>query len=125
MCSLPEIYPASARLPPSLQTPSLYRNSPDHRALSHKNARSHLPLLWLQPRPPSKNRPNLPLDALPHSVLFLLGPDGHAPLQVTSQHLLDETYPWPPPGRTNPLLKLLCRTPLMEEWEEAVPDPAR
>jgi len=58
-------------------------------------------------------------------MLFLLGPDGHAPLPVTSQHLLGETYPAPPPGRTYPQLKLLCRKLLMEEWELAAPDPAR
>jgi len=125
MCSPPEKNPASARLPASLQTPSLNRHAPDHRILSHRNAGSRLPLPWLQPRPPSKNRAHLPLDALPHSMLFLLGPDGHAPLPVTSQHLLGETYPTPPPGRTYPQLKLLCRKLLMEEWELAAPDPAR
>jgi len=86
---------------------------------------SRLPLPWLQPRPPSKNRAHLPLDALPHSRLCLLGLDGHAPLPVTSQHLLGETYPTPPPGRTYPQLKLLWRKLLMEEWELAAPDPAR
>jgi len=109
MCSPPEINPASARLPTSLQTPSLSRQTPDHRVLSRKNAGSRLPLPCLQPRPPSKNRAHLPLDALPHSMLFLLGPDGLAPLPVTSQHLLSVKYPSPPPGRTYPQLKLLCK----------------
>ena len=125
MCSPPEINPATARLPASLQTPSLSRHAPDHRALSRNNAGSRLPLPWLQPRPPSKNRAHLPLDALPHSMLFLLGSDGLAPLPVTSQHLLSETYPSPPPGRAYPQLKLLCRKLLMEEWELAAPDPER
>jgi len=98
MCSPLEINPAAARLPASLQTPSLSRHTPDHRDLSRKNAGSRLPLPWLQPRPPTKNRAHLPLDALPHSMRFLLGPDGHAPLPVTSQHLLGETYPNPPRG---------------------------
>jgi len=125
MCSPPEINPAAARLPAALQTPSLSRHAPDHRDLSRKIAGSHLPLPLLQPRPPSKNRAHLPLDALPHSMLFLLGPDGHAPLPVTSQHLLGETYPNPLPGSTYPQLKLLCKKLLMEEWEQAAPDPAR
>ena len=125
MCSPPEINPAAARLPASLQTPSLSRHTPDHRDLSRKNAGSRLPLPWLQPRPPSKNRAHLPFDALPHWMLFLLGPDGLTPLPVTSQHLLGETYPDPPPGRTYPQLKLLCKKLLMEEWEKAAPDPAR
>jgi len=125
MCSPPEINPAAARLPASLQTPSLRRHEPDHRALTRRNAGSRLPLPWVQLRPPSNNRAYLPLDALPHSMLFLLGPDGHAPLPVTSHHLLGETYPSPPPGRTYPQLKLLCRKLLMEEWEEAAPDPTR
>jgi len=93
MCSPPEINPATARLPLSLQTPSLHRHSPEHRVLSARNAGSRLPLPWLQPRPPSKNRAHLPLDALPHSMLFLLGPDGLDPLLVTSQHLLIDLYP--------------------------------
>jgi len=79
LCSPPEINPATARLPPSVQTPSLHRHSPDHRVLSAKNAGSRLPLPWVQPRPPSTNRAHLPLDALPHSMLFLLGPDGLTP----------------------------------------------
>jgi len=49
MCSHLEINPASARLPPSLQTPSLHRYAPDYRALSRKNPGSCLPLPWLQP----------------------------------------------------------------------------
>jgi len=125
MCSPPVINPASARLPASLQTLSLSRHSPDHRVLSRKNAGSRLLLSWLHPRPRSKNRAHLSLDALPHSMLFLLGTDGHAPLPVTSQHLLGETYHAPPPGRTYPHLKLLCRELLVEEWEMAAPDPAR
>ena len=125
MCSPPEINPATARLPPSLQTPSLSHHVPDLRILSRKNAGSRLPLPWLQPRPPSKNRAHLPLDALPHSMLFHLGPDGHAPLPVTSQHLLGETYPSPPPGRAYPQLKLLCKKLLMEESEEPSPDSTR
>ena len=63
------------------------------------------------------------MDALPHAMLFLLGPDGHAPLPVTSQHLLGEAYPNPPPGHSYPQLKLLGKKLLMEEWEVAAPDP--
>ena len=124
-CSPPEINPAPARLPPSVQTPPLHRHSPDLRALSAKNAGSRLPLPWIQPRPPSKNRAHLPLDALPHSMLFLLGPDGLDALPVTSQHLLTDFYPEPPPGRSYPQLKLKCKKLLMEEWDKAAPNPAR
>jgi len=102
LCSPPEINPATARLPPSVQTPSLYRHSPDHRSLSAKNAGSRLPLPWLQPRPPSKNRAHLPLDALPHSMLFILGPGGFEPLPVTSPYLLCELYPPPPRAAPTP-----------------------
>jgi len=109
ICSPLEISPAAARLPASLQTPWRSRHTTDHRDLSCKNTRSRLPQPWLQPRPPSKNRVHLPLDALSHAVLFLVGPDGHAPLPVTSQHLLGEAHPNPPPGRTYPQLKLLCK----------------
>jgi len=123
--SPPEINPAAARLPPSMQTPSLHRHSPDHRALSAGNTGSRLPLPWTQPRPPLKIRAHLPLDALPHSMLFLLGPDGLGPLPVTSQHLLCELYPECPPGGSYPQLKLQCRSPLRDECEKAAPDPAR
>ena len=76
-------------------------------------------------RPPAKNRTHLPLDALPHSLLFLLGPDGRASLPVTSQHLLGERYPNPPPDPSYPQLKLLCKLLLMAEWEEVAPGPER
>ena len=125
LCSPPEINPVTARLPPSVQTPSLHRHSPDHRVLSARNAGSRLPLPWLQARPPSKNRAHLPLDALPHSMLFVLGPDGLSPLPVTSQHLLTDHYPEPAPGRSYPQLKLQCKNLLMQEWGKAAPDPAR
>jgi len=125
MCSPPEINPAAARLPSSLRTPSLHRHWPDHRVLSARNAGSRLPLPWLQARAPSKNRAHLPLDALPHTMLFLLGPDGVGPLPVTTQHLLIDHYPEPAPGRCYPQLKLPCRSLLMKEWEEAAPDPTR
>jgi len=125
LCSPPEINPATGRLPPSVQTPSLLPHSPDHRVLSARNAGSRLPLPWIQLRPPSKKRAHLPLDALLHSMLFLLGPDGLSPLPVTSQHLLCKLYPEPPKGRSYPQLKLQCRSLLMEEWDKAAPDPAR
>ena len=84
MCSPPEINPAAARLPSSLHTPSPYRHGPDTRILCRGNPGSRLPLPWRQARPAVKNRTHLPLDALPHSMLSLLGPDGLAPLPVTS-----------------------------------------
>jgi len=125
MCSPPEINPAATRLPASLQTHSLHRHAPDHSILSHWNPGARLPLPWRRSRPPTNNRTHLPQYALPHSMLFTLGPDGSALLPVTSQHLLGETYPAPPPGRAYPQLKLLCRKLLMEEGETAAPDPAK
>jgi len=125
MYAPPEINPASARLPLSVRTPSLQRHSPDHRVLSARNAGSRLPLPRLQARPPTKNWAHLPHDALPHSMLFLLGPDGLSPLPVTYQHLLIDHYAEPPPGLSYPQLKLQCSSLLMKEWEDAAPDPAR
>jgi len=58
-------------------------------------------------------------------MLFLLGQDGLDALPVTSQHLISEFYPEPPPGRSYPQLKLKCKNLLMEEWDKAAPDPAR
>jgi len=123
LCFPPEISPAASRLPPSVQTPSLHRHSPDNRVVSTQNAGSRLPLPWLQPRLPSKNRAHLPLDALPHSMLFLLGADGHAPLPVTSRDLLCDIYSNPP--QSYPQLKLKCKNLLMEDWDNSAPDPAR
>jgi len=108
LCSPPEINPIAARLPPSVPTPSVHCHSPDPMALTAKNAGSRLPLLWTQPRPHSKNRAHLPLDALPHSMLFLLGPDGLDALRLISQHLLSNFYPEPLPGCSYPQLKLKC-----------------
>jgi len=125
MCSPLGINPAATRLHTSLMTPSMHRHAPDHRILSRGNLGAILPLLWRRPRPPANNRTHLLLDTLPPLMLFALGPDGSAPLPVTSQHLIGESYPAPPPSRTYPQLELLCKRLLMEEWELAAPDPAR
>jgi len=125
LCFPPEINPAAARLPSSLHTPSPHRHAPDHRLLLRGNSGHRNLLSWLTPRPPSKHRTHLPWDALPHSMLFILGPNGDKPHPVTSQHLLGELYPDPPPGRSYPQLKLLCKSLLLKEWEDAAPDPAR
>jgi len=58
-------------------------------------------------------------------MLFLLEADGHAPLPVTSQHLLTELYPESLPFRSYPQLKLKSKNLLMEDWDRAAPDPAR
>jgi len=102
LCSPPEINPVTARLPPSVQNLSLHLHAPDHRALLRKNAGSCFPLPWLQPCHPLKNRAHLLSDTISHSPLLLLGLAGLDPLPVTSQHLLSETYPAPPPGRSYP-----------------------
>jgi len=125
MCFSPEINPVAAMLLPSLQTTSLQRHTPDHRILCCGNPGARLPLPWCRPSPPAKNTTHLPLDALPPSMLFLLGPDSDAPLPVTSQHLLGESYPNPPPSRSYPQLKLLCKKLVMEKWEELAPGPER
>jgi len=92
--------PATAPLAPLVQTPSRLLQAPDHRALLVKNLGSPLPLAWLQPHLPTKNWAHLPLDAIAHSILFLLGPDRLAPLPVTCQHLLPESSSVPPETRT-------------------------
>jgi len=106
LCSPPEINLAAACLPRSVQMLSLHRHSPDHMSLSTETTGSCLPLPWLQPRPPFKNRAHLPLDALPHSMLLILGPNGDSPLPVTSQHLLCKLYPVPLLFRSYLQLKL-------------------
>jgi len=58
-------------------------------------------------------------------MLFLLGPDSHSPLPVTSQHLLGEFSPDPPPGCSYAQLKLLCKNLLLKELDEAAPNPSR
>ena len=83
VCSSPEINPATAHLAPSLQTSCLHHHALYYRNLLFRNAGSCLCILLLQPRPPSKNRAHLPLDAVPNSLLFLLGPDGHDPLPLS------------------------------------------
>jgi len=123
--SQPENNPATAPLAQSVQSPSHHRHIPDHRTLLRKNAGSRLPLLLVQPRAPSKNRAHLPLNALPHSMLFLLGPDGLVPLRVTSQHLLAESYRDPPVHHSYLQLSQRCRDLLMEEWKEQAPDSSR
>jgi len=124
LCSPSEINVAAARLPRSEPTPSLHWHSPYHRLLLRGNSGHRNPLSWLTPRPPAKNRTHLPLDALPHSMLFILGPDGDKPLPVTSLYLLCQPYPNTRPGRWYPELRLLCRNLLLRQWEQAAPDSA-
>lgn len=90
-----------------------------------KNTGSGFRLRWLQPRPPSKNRAHVTFDALPHSMLFLLGQDRLAPLPVTSQHLLSKSYPDPPEGRSYSQLRQRCRDLHMKELKERAPDMSR
>jgi len=117
LCFPPDINPATVRLAPSVQTPSLLRIAPDHRTPLVRNAGSRLPLPSLQLRPPTKNRANLLFDAVPHSMLFLLGPNGLAPLQVTSGRLLAELYPEPSEGGRYPQLRWRCLDLLIEQWK--------
>ena len=115
LCSPPQINVVAARLLRSLHTPAPHQHTPDHRRLFKGNSGHRNPLSWLTPRPCSKNRVHLPLDALPHSMLFILGPQGDKSLPVTSQHLLREHYPDPPPGRSYPQLKLQYKSLLLEQ----------
>jgi len=117
--------PCAETRPLSVPTPFLLRPAPDHRTLLAKNAESRRPLPGLQPHPPIKNRVHLPFDAVPHSMLFLLGPDGLAPLPVTSQHLLAELYPEPPEGLKYTKLRQPYRDLLMQEWKAWAPAPDR
>jgi len=84
LCSPLEINLVAARLPRSVLSPSPHRHSLDYRLLLRGNSGHGNPLSWLTPRPPAKNRTHLPLDARPHSTLFILGLDGDLPLPVTS-----------------------------------------
>jgi len=124
LCSPPDINPVVARLSYSVQTSSLHCTPLDHRRLLARNAGSFLYLKWLQPRPPSKNRTHFPIDALAYSMLVLLGLAGNKPPPVTSQHLLLESYPEPPPARSCAQLKQKCRDLQMDERHAAGSDPA-
>ena len=66
---------------------------------------------------PTKNRAHLPPDAIPYSMLVLLGPNRLAAIPVTSQHLLVEHWLQPPEGRKYPQQRRCCRDLLMEEWK--------
>ena len=117
--------PATARLPPSVQTPSLHCDPHDDRHLLARNAGSLLPLKWLQLKLPSKYRAHLPIDALAHSMLFLLGPESDQPLPITSQYHLLNSYPEQPRCPSYPQLKQKGCDLLMEEWRSATPHPAK
>ena len=117
--------PCAETRPLSVPTPFFLRPAPDHRTLLAKNAESRRPLPGLQPHPPTKNRVHLPFDAVPHSMLFLLGPDELASLPVTSQNLLAELYPEPPEGQKYTKLRQRYRDLLMQEWKARAPAPDR
>jgi len=83
LCSPSQLNTSTARLPPSVETRSQHRHASDNRSLLRGNAGHRNPLPWRCPRTPTKNRAYLPLDAITHSLLFLLGSDGLAQLPVT------------------------------------------
>ena len=110
---------------PTVPTASSFRQSPDTRLLLSGPSGSRLPLKWRQPRPPSMNRTHLPVDALAHSLLFILGPSGSLPLPLTSSHLVDYLPPTPAEGRSYPQLKAVCCARLLDEWKASSPAPER
>jgi len=107
---------------PGVRAPN---NAPDHRVLLARKTGSRLPHPWLQPRPSSKNRLHLPLNPVPNWLLFLLGPDGLAPLLLISQQLRGETYLDPPPGQSFPQLKPRCGDLVLEECQSRASDLTR
>jgi len=123
LCSPREITPATARLPPSVQTPSLQRHTPDYRVLTLSNAGSHLLLRWDQPRPLLNNCAHLPIDSLAHSMFFPQGPHCSSRLPVTFQHLMIDSFLGPPRGRSYHELKPRCNDLLLEELRECSPHP--
>jgi len=94
VCYHPQINPASARLCRSFPSLLKFRAPDSHRSLCTRLDLNVMPLNWRTPRPSHPTRTHLPVDAMAHLTLSLLGGLSFAPL-INSSLLLD-LPPLPP-----------------------------
>ena len=123
-CAPPYANPASARLPQSFPSLSLFRAQDSSRYLTIGLSSVSLPLSWKTKTPSPSIRKLLPVDALAHLTL---------PLQDGLSRLLLLLHAPPPPGVNLPPPELMKRTyqalltrtrnMLLQDWVTAAPTP--
>jgi len=104
---------------------SEHRHAPDHRLLLRRHAGHCNSLSWLTPRPPRRTGCTSPWMPSPTQYSLSSAQMVTNPFQSLPKTYWVNSTPTPPPGRSYQKLKLLCKSLLLKEWEDAAPDPAR
>jgi len=124
VCSPPQINPAFARLCRSFPSLLKFRAPDFHRSLCTRLDINVMPLNWKTPRPSPPTRSHLPVDAMAHLTLPLLGSLSFAPLINSS--LLPDLPPRPPDNFMKAAyssLKAKARLLMVEAWRLEHPPP--
>jgi len=124
VCSPPQINPASARLCRSFPSLLKFRAPDSHRFLCTRLDPNVMPLNWKTSRPSPPTRTHLPVDAMAHLTLPLLGNLTFAPLINSS--LLPDLPPLPPDNVMKAAyssLKAKARLLMLKAWRLEHPPP--
>ena len=124
-CAPPTHNPAAARLPSSFPSLSVFRAQDSSRHHTKGLSSVYLPLDWRSAVPTPPIRKHLPIDAMAHLVIPLIGGLSRLPMVL---------HPPPPAGTDIPPPQLMIRTyqalkkraqdALLEDWESLHPAPA-
>ena len=123
-CAPPSQNPAAARLPTSFPSLSVFRAQDSSRHLTRGLSSVYLPLNWRSAVPTPPLRKHLPIDAMAHLLLPLIGDLSRLPMVLHAP---------PPPGTDIPPPRLMIRTylalkkrardALLDEWATLHPAP--
>ena len=121
-CAPPTHNLAAARQPPSFPSLSVFRAQDSSRHLTRGLSSVYLPLDWQSAAPKPPIREHLPIDAMAHLVIPLIGGLSRLPLVLRAP---------PPPGTDIPPPQLMLRTyrarkgrtrdALLEDWRTLHP----
>ena len=100
-CARPTHNPAAARLPPSFPSLSVFRAQDSSRHLTKGLSSVYLPLDWRSATPTPPIRKHLPIDAMAHLIIPLMG--GFSRLSLV-------LHAPPPPGTDIPPPQLMLKT---------------
>ena len=123
-CAPPTHNPAAACLPPSFPSLSVFRAQESSRHLTKGLSLVYLHLNWRSATPTPPIRKHLPIDAMAHLVIPLMGGLSRLPLVL---------YAPPPPGTDIPPPQLMLKTyralkrraqdALLDDWKTLHPAP--
>ena len=116
-CAPPTYNPAAARLPPTFPSLSVFRAQDSSRHLTRGLTSVYLPLDWRSAVPTPPIRKHLPIDAMAHLVLPIIGGLSRLPMVLHAPPPAGADIP--PPQlmlRTYLALKKRARDALLDDW---------